>query len=103
VGPAPGLAAPRPAGSDGDDPWYQPDAEPAASTPLEEFAGEVVRRLFAAGLSLASAQAIVGDGAAGDRVAAAVDELDQPIRDVRAMMFPGADCGRRGGRAEPAR
>lgn len=46
----------------------------------EEFAGQVVRRLFKAGLSLASAQAIIGDGAAGDRVAAA-------IHDIRTMKF----------------
>jgi len=90
LGPASGPAVPRPARRAGDEPWYQPDGEPAPpATALEEFAGEVVRRLFAAGLSLASAQAIIGGGAAGDRVAAAVDELDSTIRDVRAMMLRG--------------
>jgi len=81
--PAYGPALLRQAGSDGDDPWYQSDGELSQpGTELEEFAGEVVRRLFAAGLSLASAQAIIGDGAAGDRVATAVDELDRTIRDI---------------------
>jgi len=102
--PASGAAVPLPAESDGDDPWYRPDGEPdPPGTALEEFAGEVVRRLFAAGLSLASAQAVIGDGAAGDRVAAAVDELDRTIRDIRAMTFPGSDRSRSSGPAEPCR
>ena len=97
-------AVPRPAESDGDDPWHQPDSEPdPPATELQEFAGEIVRRLFAAGLSLASAQAILGDGAAGDRVAAAVDELDRTIADIRAMTFPGPDRSRPSGRTEPDR
>jgi hypothetical protein len=92
LGPVSGPAAARRAGSAGDEPWYQPDGELAPPTAaLEQFAGEVVRRLFAAGLSLASAQAIIGGGAAGDRVAAAVDELDSTIRDVRAMILLGTD------------
>jgi GAF domain-containing protein len=92
LGPAYGPAIPRPAGSAEDEPWYQPDGPlvPPA-TALEQFAGEIVRRLFAAGLSLASAQSIIGGGAAGDRVATAVDELDNTIRDVRAMIFLGTD------------
>jgi hypothetical protein len=69
--------------------WHRLEGELApAATGLEELVGGVVHRLFAAGLSLASAQAIVGDGAAGDRVAAAVDELDRAIRDIRAIVFP---------------
>jgi len=92
--PARGPAVPLPARSVesvDDDCRYRRDggqAFPAAAR--EEFAGEVVRRLFTAGLSLASAQAIIGDGAAGDRVAWAVDELDSTIRDIRAMAFPGS-------------
>jgi len=87
-----GLGVPFPAEVDGDDHWWPPDGElgqPAMA--LEEFKGEVVRRLITAGLSLASARAIVGDGAAGDRVAAAVDELDRAIRDIRVMAFPVRD------------
>ena len=38
---------------------------------MSRFAGDVVNRLFSAGLSLESARSIVGDGPAGDRVAAA--------------------------------
>jgi hypothetical protein len=102
--PASGPAVPRQAGSDGDDPWYQPDGELSQpGTALEKFADEVVRRLFAAGLSLASAQAIIGDGAAGDRVEAAVDELDRTIRDIRAMKFPDSDRGWPSGTAEQGR
>jgi hypothetical protein len=41
---------------------------------------------------------MVGDGAVGDRVAAAVDELD---RAIRAMVFPGLDRG--GPLARPVR
>lgn len=104
LGPASGPAVARPARSAGDEPWYQPDGKlaPSASA-LEEFAGEVVRRLFAAGLSLARAQAIIGSGPAGDPVAAAVDELDSAIRDVRTMIFPGTDRHRAPGSGEPGR
>jgi hypothetical protein len=52
-----------------------------------------VHRLFAAGLSLAGAQALAGDGAAGERVAAAIDELDRAIRDIRILVFDRADHG----------
>jgi hypothetical protein len=72
-------------------------------TGLGDLAGEVVHRLFAAGLSLASAQAIIGAGAAGDRVAAAVDELDRSIRDIRAMVLYDADRSRPSDRADPGR
>jgi GAF domain len=67
---------------------------PPETTVLAEFADHIVYRLFAAGLSLASAQALVGDGAAGDRVAAAVEELDRAIRairDIRATVVDLAD------------
>ena len=98
--PACRAAVPRQAGSDWDDPWYQPDVDQDPRwTALEEFAGEVVCRMFAAGLSLASARAVIGDGAGGDRLATAVDELDRTIRDIRAMTCPGPDRGRPLGRA----
>ena len=54
---------------------------------MSRFAGDVVNRLYSAGLSLESARSIVGDGPAGDRVAAATGELDRTIRDIRAIMF----------------
>ena len=68
------------------------EGRPAAwSASLEDvmshFAGEVVNRLFSAGLSLEGARSIIGDGPAGDRVAAAASELDRAIRDIRALMF----------------
>ena len=64
-----------------------PSAPGSPEMAVAEFANEIVHRLFAAGLSLASAQAIAGQGAVGDRVAAAVDELDRAIRDIRAKIL----------------
>jgi hypothetical protein len=104
LGCASGSAAAHLAGEDGDDPWHRLEGELApAGTALGEFAGDVVHRLFAAGLSLASAQAIIGDGAAGDRIAAAVDELDRIIRDTRAMVLRAADRGWPTGRPDQGR
>lgn len=54
---------------------------------MSEFAGIVVNRLFSIGLSLESARSIVGNGPAGDRVAAATDEVDKLISDIRATVF----------------
>jgi hypothetical protein len=54
---------------------------------IDQFAGQVVNRLFSVGLRLESAHSIVGKGPAGDRVAAATDEVDRMIRDIRTMMF----------------
>jgi len=54
---------------------------------MSRFAGDVVYRLFSAGLSLESARSIVGKGPAGDRVAAAIDEIDRTIRDIRTIVF----------------
>ena len=54
---------------------------------MSGFAREVVKRLFSVGLSLDSAGSIVGDGPAGDRVAAATAEVDRMIRDIRTIMF----------------
>lgn len=94
LGSAAGGAAPRGAGSAGDNPQPRLQYLPAPpDTALAEFAGEIVHQLFAAGLSLASARAIIGDGAASDRVAVAIDELDRAIRDIRIMVFGRADLG----------
>ena len=54
---------------------------------VAEFAGIVVNRLFSIGLSLESARSIVGNGPAGDRIAAATDEVDELIGDIRATVF----------------
>jgi hypothetical protein len=59
---------------------------------MSQFAGYVVNRLFSVGLSLESARSIVGEGPAGDRVAAATGEVDRMIRDIRTRLFdPVAD------------
>jgi len=57
---------------------------------ISRFAGDVVNRLFSIGLSLDSALSIAGTGPAGDRVAAATNELDRLIRDIRTMVFSRA-------------
>ena len=58
--------------------------EPAApQSTMPEFACYVVNRLFSVGLSLESARSIVGNGPAGERIAAATDEVDRLIRDFR--------------------
>ena len=54
---------------------------------MSESVGHIVNRLFSIGLSLESARSIVGNGPAGDRIAAATDEIDRMIRDFRTAMF----------------
>lgn len=54
---------------------------------MAHFAGFIVNRLFSVGLSLDSAYSIVGKGPAGDRVAAAADEVDHLIREIRDRLF----------------
>jgi hypothetical protein len=62
--------------------------EPAApQNTMPEFAGYVVNRLFSVGLSLECARSIVGNGPAGERIAAATDEVDRLIRDFRTAAF----------------
>ena len=71
------------------------ERQPARPAPLDEtmsrFAGDVVNRLFSIGLRLDSALSISGNGPAGDRIAAATDELDRLIRDIRTMAFSLAE------------
>jgi GAF domain-containing protein len=91
LGPASG-SRPDPDGTDEDDLWHRPDGElPAVATPPDAFADEVVGRLFTAGLNLASARDLIEDGAAGKRVATAVDEMDRAIHAIRAGVFPGVN------------
>ena len=47
----------------------------------------VVHRLFAAGLTLETALALMGDHPGAGKVQDAVDELDLAIRDVRNVVF----------------
>jgi GAF domain-containing protein len=81
LGQSPVGAAPRSAAGEGHDSLSQAVSAPAA------LAGEAVQRIFAAGLNLADARAIVGRGAADDLLAAAVHDLDHAIRDIWAMMY----------------
>jgi hypothetical protein len=60
---------------------------PFAADTMAEFAAYIVNRLFSVGLSLESAHSIVGKGPAAIRVAAAVEEVDLMIRDIRTRMF----------------
>lgn len=80
-----------------------PDA--AASTTLPDHGGDpsvigerdriaaqlqdtIIRRVFAAGLRLESAAGLTGNPQARSRIQAAVDELDQVIREIRDAVFP---------------
>jgi hypothetical protein len=47
----------------------------------------VVRRLFATGLDLYAALALMGDHRATGKIDHAIDELDQAIRDIRDTIF----------------
>ncbi len=58
---------------------------------MPELAGYIVNGLISVGLSLESARSIVGNGPAGDRIAAATDEVDRMIRDIRTAMFGHAE------------
>jgi hypothetical protein len=47
----------------------------------------VVRRIFAAGLDLHAALALIGDHSGAGKIYHALDELDQAIRDIRETIF----------------
>jgi len=47
----------------------------------------VVHRIFAAGLDLQTALALIGDHPAAGKIYHAVDELDQAIRNIRDAIF----------------
>jgi GAF domain-containing protein len=81
LGRSPVGAAPRSAAGEKHDSPSQAVSAPAA------LAGEAVQRIFAAGLNLADARAIVRQGAADDLLAAAAHDLDHAIRDIWAMMY----------------
>jgi len=59
---------------------------PADET-MTRFAADIVNRLFSIGLRLESARSIVAKGPAADRIAAATDEVDRTIRDIRTTVF----------------
>jgi hypothetical protein len=68
-------------------------AAPATGTAQAQFVFTTVNRLFSVGLSLMNAQGLVGDGVAADRLAEAIAELDETIRDIRAAVFGLAPAG----------
>jgi hypothetical protein len=73
-----------------------PVGQGPAQAPGHDLTFDVVNRLFSVGVSLTSAQRLVGDGAAGDRLAAAITELDRLIAKIRAVTFgrtAGVDKG----------
>jgi signal transduction histidine kinase len=49
----------------------------------------VVRRIFAAGLDLHAALALIGDHRGAGKIYHAIGELDQAIRDIRDTIFNG--------------
>ena len=54
---------------------------------MTQLAEHIVNRLFSIGLSLDSARSIAGNGPAGGRVAAATDQVDRLIREIRDHVF----------------
>jgi len=54
----------------------------------------VIQRLFAVGLTLENTARIAGPGRIADRVDAAVDQLDQTIKDIRRTIFELANPDR---------
>jgi hypothetical protein len=78
-----GLGDPADRGAEPGPAWGATSAENA----MPGFAGYIVNRLFSVGLSLESARSIVGPGPAGDRVAAATDQVDRMIGDIRSITF----------------
>jgi hypothetical protein len=71
---------------------------PAAPPLLAVDAGaqvvfDTVNRLFAVGLTLTNALGLIGPGAGADRVAAAIGELDDTIRDIRTAAFGHLTAG----------
>jgi signal transduction histidine kinase len=53
----------------------------------------VVRRIFAAGLDLQTALALIGDHRGASEIYHALDELDQAIRDIRDIIFDRSPPG----------
>jgi hypothetical protein len=60
---------------------------PALELLISEFASRIVNRLFSVGLNRESAHSMIAAGEEGDRVAAAVESLDQTIHDIPTTIF----------------
>ena len=66
----------------------QPDSSSTLPrTAVLDLTDTIVRALLSAGLSLAGAQSLLGDGTASDRVAEALDELDQALGGIRSAVL----------------
>jgi len=61
---------------------------------------KVIQRLFATGMSLQATQRLVVHKEAGDRVAAAIDDLDATVREIRSTIFALQHDSHRGLRSE---
>ena len=103
-GQVPGLMVPPgSAGGPGGRERPSPDRSASVDETTSRFAADIVNRLFSIGLRLESARSIVTKGPAGDRIAAATDEIDLTIREIRTAVFsfardrerprPGAPTG----------
>jgi hypothetical protein len=65
-----------------------PAPNPSGVSRIEPtFAGELIERVFTAGLHLAALRCLVEPGEVGGKLVAAIDELDLLIRDIRAGVF----------------
>ena len=63
------------------------DAEPGGGPLADILLSGLLKRLFAVGLSVASARSILSGGPADDRLIVASDEIDDIIRDVQTIML----------------
>lgn len=85
----PPQSRPRPAGV------YPPPPPRLAADPGAQVVFDTVNRLFSVGLTLTNALGLIGPGAAAERVAAAIGELDDTIRDIRSAAFGQVTAGTR--------
>ncbi|MFS8096838.1 GAF domain-containing protein [Lentzea alba] len=60
---------------------------PAAGSPADDLIAGLSKKLFAAGLSVASARSILRGGPADDRLVTAIEEIDDVIRDLHLIML----------------
>ena len=74
---------------------YAPPPPRLAGDAGAQVVFDTVNRLFSVGLTLTNALGLIGPGAAADRVAAAIGELDDTIRDIRSAAFGQVTGGTR--------
>lgn len=81
-----GRSTPQLDGHGAQQPWSDPSSA-LPRTAVLDLTDTIVRALLSAGLSLAGAQSLIGDAPAGDRVAEAIDELDQALDGIRSAVL----------------